>query len=225
LFPLKNKIYLIAGTGTDIGKTFLVENFCRILREKKIPVSAIKPIISGFMGDDLGSDSARILKSLEREISLENLDEISPWRFEIPASPHFASKASNLEISFTDLINFCQKKIADAEKNSEFLLIETAGGIMTPINDDKTFLDLAQTLQIPILLVSANYLGTISHSLCALKALKSIKAEVEMMLMNNFSAEQKSSLIDEKNICKTLENLGSVQVETMTKFLLDCKLL
>ena len=77
--------YLILGTGTDIGKSFLVENLCRILPQ----VTAIKPVCTGFLHSDKNSDPARILTALKLEISEANLNEISPWLFSEPCSPHF----------------------------------------------------------------------------------------------------------------------------------------
>ncbi len=176
---LRGKIYLVLGIGTDIGKTHLVENFCKILRQKKISVSAIKPVVSGFAENDQTSDPARILTALGLEISQKNLDSISPWRFAKAASPHVAGK-----INFSEIKNFCLEKILQARALDQFLFVEAAGGVMTPITEDKTFLDLASELEIPTLLVSANYLGSISHTLCAVEALRSKKIFVEKIVVN-----------------------------------------
>ncbi|MES2961881.1 MAG: dethiobiotin synthase [Pseudomonadota bacterium] len=172
---LKEKIYLIVGIGTDIGKTFLVENLCKALPD----AMAIKPIVSGFKDDDENSDSARILAAT-RQI----LNSISPWRFIEAVSPHFAARNSGTEINFSEVKNFCQEKISLAKTNNQFLFIEAAGGVMTPINNEKTFLDLAAELKIPTLLVSANYLGSISHTLCAVEALKSRNVSIEKIIIN-----------------------------------------
>jgi dethiobiotin synthetase len=155
---LKEKIYLIVGIGTDIGKTFLVENLCRNFPGAMV----IKPIVSGFKDDDENSDSIRLLNSTKQipkqvqdddegkiyqkichpELVLGSiLNSISPWRFTEAVSPHFAAKNSGTEINFFDVKNFCQEKISLAKSNNQFLFIEAAGGVMTPINDKKTFLD------------------------------------------------------------------------------------
>ena len=65
---LKEKIYFVAAVGTDIGKTFLVENLCKILPKS----SAIKPISSGFDDDSYESDCAKILSALGLENSKNN---------------------------------------------------------------------------------------------------------------------------------------------------------
>jgi len=212
---LKEKIYFISAIGTDIGKTYLVKNICQILRQKEISVSAIKPVISGFLRHDKNSDSAKILTALGLEISQKNLDSISPWRFEKAVSPHFAG-----EVNFSEVRDFCLKKIAEAKSQNQFLFIEAAGGVMTPLNNEKTFLDLAAELQIPTLLLSANYLGSISHTLCALEVLKSKKVLVEKIILNeNLQKQESSSLSDISEVGKTIQNFSGIDTVLLEEFL------
>lgn len=196
--------YLILGTGTDIGKSFLVENLCRILPQ----VTAIKPVCTGFLHSDKNSDPTRILTALKLEISEANLNDISPWRFAEPCSPHFLDE----QIDFFAVRNFCQKKILEAGKKT--LLIEAAGGVMTPINNQKTFLDLATELKIPVLLVAGNYLGAISHTLSAVEALKSKGVVVKRIIVNE-REESKWSIVE------TLKNFTGIEAVTMKKLLLN----
>lgn len=189
--------YFILATGTDAGKTFLLTEICKKLREKNFLCDAIKPVASGFSIDDSQSDSAKILQSLGREFSLENIEEITPYRFLAPLSPSIAALYENNEINFVKLQNFCEKKIAEARKinannnakgnskNIDFFFIEGAGGVMTPINRDKTFLDLVAILKIPVLLLAGNYLGSISHTLCAVEALRQKSVAIEKIIINN----------------------------------------
>jgi dethiobiotin synthetase len=215
-----SKIYFVAGISTDIGKTFLVENVCRILRQKQIAVKAIKPVVSGFSIQDKNSDSAKILLALGLELSQNNLDSISPWRFSEACSPHQAAKNIAQEINFLELKNFCEQKISEAKNAQQFLLIEAAGGLMTPINDEKTFLDLAADLQIPVLLVSANYLGAISHTLCAVEALKGKKILLEKIIINDdLPLENQESLIKASQIIQTLKNFTKTEVISLKVFL------
>jgi len=217
---MKKKSYLVIAIGTDIGKTYFVENICRILRKKKESVLAIKPIISGFKDGDKNNDSAKILSALGLEISKKNLDSISPWRFKKAVSPHFAG-----EINFDEVKKFCLQKIAAAKKQKQFLFIEAAGGVMTPINDKKTFLDLAAELKIPVLLVTANYLGSISHTLCAVEALKNRKIVIEKIIINeHFELPQKASMAKMKPVSETIKNFsktGAISLQSFLKNFLD----
>lgn len=222
---LKEKIYLIGAIGTDIGKTFLAENLCRILREKNMAVSVIKPIASGFEDGDLNSDSAKILAALGLEISVNSLDSITPWRFKEATSPHFAAKNSDQKIDFLAVKKFCQQKISLAKKRKEFLFIETAGGMMTPINEEKNFLDLAEELKIPILLLSANYLGSISHTLCAVKALTSQRVCIEKILINDYQIQfEKPSAANISQVVLTVQNFSGIETISLPNFLTNFSL-
>jgi len=206
------KTYLICAIGTDIGKTYLVENLL-----KKIPNSfAIKPIISGFKDDDLGNDSAKILQAMNLTINSQNYNLISPWRYKEPVSPHFAGEIENKKIDFDELVKFCRKNIESCQSQKRHLFIETAGGIMSPINYEKTFLDLAIALNIPILLVSANYLGAISHTLTTFEVLKNNNLIVEKIIINN---EVPTFKKQQFNIEKTIENFTKTTTLSLNNFL------
>ncbi len=215
---LKEKIYFIAAIGTDIGKTYFVESVVKKLKEKNIAVAAIKPIASGFVASDVNSDTARIRAALGNE---KKLDEITPWRFEIAASPHLAALAAlNEEINFDDVVKFCQNKIDLARVQGSYLFIEAAGGVMTPINGDKTFLDLACELKIPVILLSANYLGSISHSLTAAAILKSSQLEVETIVVNEYCALKSApSMLPTQQLCCDLEKFTTIKTVLLDSFL------
>lgn len=155
----------ITGTGTGVGKTFVTAGLIRQLRERKQPVNALKPLVSGFdPKTPLGSDPAILLEALGRKIEPEELETISPWRFRAPLSPDMAARAEGRAIGFRDIIDFCSAAIA---ANSGTLLIEGIGGIMVPLNQRHTVLDLMVALRLPAILVAGSYLGTLSHTLCA----------------------------------------------------------
>jgi dethiobiotin synthetase len=170
---------LILGTSTDVGKTFFVTEILRLNPNK---FKAIKPIVSGF---DENCDTFKIIEALNIEKNQQNIEKISPFRLKYPFSPLKAAKMEQKSLNFDKIVNFCQKNI----ENSENLLIEGAGGVMTPINDDKTFLDLANSLKIPVILVGNVYLGAISQILCAFEALKSRQIEINSIIINDFSAK------------------------------------
>jgi len=185
MIEFKEKQFLVLGTSTDIGKTFFICEIVKKLLEKKIAINAIKPIISGFDMDDKESDSAKILEVLSLDLNKKNIEATTPFRFKTPLSPPVAARLEGKTINYTAVKNFCKKKIQKARYNKETLLIESAGGVMTPINDDKTFLDLAEDLKIPVILIGACYLGAVNHSLCALEALKSRDIKVSVLIVND----------------------------------------
>lgn len=200
--------FFITATGTDIGKTFVLENFCRrLIREGKM-VEAVKPVISGFQDGDLNNDCVKILTALGRKINPKNIAEISPYRFLAPLSPNLAADLENKKIDFDDLTKFCQDKISDAKKNNHHLFIEGAGGVMTPITNDKTFADLISALNIPTILVVGGYLGTISHTLTAITAMQANKIEIAQIILNCRNGDQENYA----PILKTLQGFVDIKI-------------
>lgn len=152
--------YFVIGTGTNVGKTYVTASFTR--QNKNI--LAIKPIISGY--SDAEETDTHILMQAQ---GLTNPDAISPWRFAAPLSPETAAKREGREIIFSEVVEWCRSRIS---AHQGITLIEGAGGVMSPAMSRHTMLDLAAALQLPVLLVAGSYLGTISHILTAVTALK-----------------------------------------------------
>jgi dethiobiotin synthetase len=159
----------ITATGTDIGKTFVTAGLIRHLRAAGRAVDALKPVVSGFDPQAWqDSDPAALLAALDRPVTLEEADRISPWRFKAPLSPHMAARHEGRAIDFQEVVELSRRAIAGRRG---VLLIEGIGGIMVPIDDHRTVLDWMQMLRIPIILVAGSYVGTMSHTLTALELL------------------------------------------------------
>ena len=206
-----SKIFFITSTGTDIGKTFILEKLCQQLKKDGQKFSAIKPLISGFTDNDPDSDSAKILNALGKNLTKENLDIISPWRFKAALSPNIAAELEGKEINFDEVVSFCQKHIKQAQENDEYLLIEGAGGIMSPVNNHKTFCDLIKALEIPVILVIGNYLGTISHSLTAIKTMQSADIKISQIILNH----RADDALDYRDNLKNLRHFTDLGVRTI----------
>lgn len=202
--------FFITSSGTEIGKSFVLQKIIKEYREKKQKIHAIKPIISGFNIEDQYNDSALILKALSMQNNEQNLNLISPWRFKEPLAPNIAAKAENKEINLEEVIKFCQREIEKSQKNNVDLFIEGAGGIMAPINDKFTFLDLIKELQIPAILVVGNYLGTISHSLTAIKVMEDSNIKIAKIFLNC----PKSNENLQQNLFN-LENFTNIEIEVV----------
>jgi len=178
----RNKQYFVTAIGTDIGKTHFVTNLYQTLLNNSQKANIIKPVISGF--DSYNNDTLEILDILKLENNSENIDKISPFRLKFPLSPDIAAKREEKEFNFNEIKDFCLKNIKKSKESDEFLLIEGAGGVMSPITSNKNFLDLMQELQIPVLLVISNYLGSISHTLTAIKSLEQYNINLEYIIFN-----------------------------------------
>ncbi len=162
--------YFITATGTGIGKTYVTAGLIRHLRGQGRPVSALKPVISGLDETNVPqSDSALLLEAMGEAVTQDSIARISPWRFREPLSPDMAALRERRRIDFGALVDFSRKAIAQANGT---LLIEGVGGVMVPLDLRFTVLDWMSALNIPVVLVTGSYLGTISHALSALEVLK-----------------------------------------------------
>ncbi len=164
--------YFITGTGTDIGKTFVTCALVRQLQAQGKPVHALKPVISGYNENNPeDSDTYLLTKALGLAWLPTTADALSPYRYRAAQSPHLAAAWEARPIPTEALLAFCQQAIAARAQDT--LLIEGAGGVMTPINNTLLTHQWIARLQIPAILVVGSYLGSISHSLTAISALSS----------------------------------------------------
>jgi dethiobiotin synthetase len=198
--------YFITATGTNIGKTYVSCSIIKDLVSKNKSVLGLKPIISGWEDGNDEMDTNKILNAMGREPSLEDIDIISPWRFSAPLSPDMAASLENSIINFQEVVNFCNY----AKDLSKYLIIEGAGGVMTPINDSKTFLDLIQEISIPVILVTGSYLGSISHTLTAINALETRNIIIDRIIIN-----QTQDGVDINDTKKTLSNFTDIKIEIL----------
>ncbi|MGN7618819.1 MAG: dethiobiotin synthase [Ehrlichia sp.] len=168
--------YFITSCGTDIGKTFITTTLCWHLSKGNQMVHAIKPVVSGWCDSDvLNSDTGKILRSLNMDYNDNSVTKISPWRLRYPYAPNMAARLENIELNYSEILAFCCRYI---DQSYDYLLIEGVGGIMSPITDDKTCLDLVRDLNIKVILVIGVYLGSITHALTSLKVLGSMDVKV-----------------------------------------------
>jgi dethiobiotin synthetase len=174
--------YFVTSTGTDIGKTFVTAGLIRYLRESNQRVAALKPVVSGYDSSVVQtSDPAVLLSALGLPVTADEVDRIAPWRFRAPLSPDLAAAREDRRIDFDQLVSFSRSAI---NASTGLLFIEGVGGIMVPLDGQRTVLDWMTALDIPLLLVVGGYLGTISHTLTALDVLAQRKLTVAAIVVS-----------------------------------------
>jgi len=175
--------YFVTATGTDIGKTFVTAGLIRHLRAKSRAVSALKPVVSGFhLETAAASDPGQLLSALGEDITPEAVARLSPWRFGAPLSPDMAALREGREIPYDEMVAFCRRAAAETHGT---LLIEGVGGVMVPLDSRHTVLDWMSDLGFPVILIAGSYLGTISHTLTALSALRQRGLVPAAMVIND----------------------------------------
>jgi dethiobiotin synthetase len=172
----------VSATGTDVGKTFVTTGLIRHFLEHDHTVDAIKPVVSGFDPAALpASDPGALLTALRRPVTMAEAERISPWRFAAPLSPDMAARREGRAINFNAVTDFCRAAMAAGRGQ---LFVEGIGGIMVPLDDRHTVLDLITQLRLPLLLVAGSYVGTISHTLTALQVLARRNLDVAAVVVS-----------------------------------------
>ena len=159
----------ITATGPDVGKTLVVAALIRHLRAMGHAVDAIKPIVSGYEpAQAAASDPGTLIAALGLPFSPESIERTSPWRFRAALSPDLAARLEGRNIDVDAVIAYCKTAI---DRRSDILLIEGVGGIMEPLDQHRTVLDVMMALRLPLILVTGSYRGALSHTLTALNSL------------------------------------------------------
>jgi dethiobiotin synthetase len=186
------QLIFVAGTGTDIGKTYVSAGLIRAAKARGQKVVALKPIVSGAPDIDdpafADTDTAKFLEALQQPLDAAYANAISPWRFRAPLSPDMAAHLEGRSVQFDALLDWTRAHVRGAPQGA-FVLIEGAGGLMSPLTPHNTNLDLLAALGAPVLLVSGNYLGSISHTLTAVEALKARNAALAALVVNESSGD------------------------------------
>ncbi|WP_374384927.1 dethiobiotin synthase [Dongia sp.] len=176
--------YFVTATGTDIGKTYVSANLLHHWRREQRPVAALKPVMSGFDPNAIGaSDAGQLLLAMDAPTDAGGLNLISPWRFAAPLSPDMAAAREGKTIPYDKLVATC-RSVAGMMPEDGRLIIEGVGGVFVPIDDSHTVMDWMRDLGLPILLVAGSYLGTISHTLSALAAMKLHRLAPHAIIIN-----------------------------------------
>ena len=133
------------------------------------------------------------------------------YSLKTPASPHYAAQLENILISPDDL------KIPETDNH---LIIEGAGGIMVPLNNEKTFLDVFKQWNLPVILVSRHYLGSINHTLLSIDILKQVDIPIKGIIFvgeENKPTETVIENISGINILGRIDYFNELNAENIKK--------
>jgi dethiobiotin synthetase len=183
-------IYFITGTDTGVGKTVLTTLLIRHLRDTGTRALAVKPFCSG------GREDARLLRQAQAdEVALE---AINPWHFRVPLTPLLAARRENRKIGQAEVLRY----LRSAARQCDVLLIEGAGGLLSPLGEGFDARDLIVALQARPIIVSPNRLGALNQVRLVLAALTpSARGASKIVLMqtggNNLAARTNGPLLAE----------------------------
>ncbi|HTR43136.1 MAG TPA: dethiobiotin synthase [Pseudomonadales bacterium] len=184
------QIFFITGTDTGIGKTVFTVLLLKFLRQEGASAGALKPICSG------GRDDARKILSVMR--GTLSLDEINPWHFRAAIAPSLAARQEKKMVRLAPVVTHIRKM----QKRFDILLVEGAGGLLSPLGENFNSRDLIVALEAMPFIVAPNRLGVVNSVLLTLEALpKKLQAKARVVLMPqpkpDVSARSNGALIAE----------------------------
>lgn len=169
--------WFIAGTDTEVGKTYIA---CRMLRELRMRgkrVGAYKPAASGAISRE-SSDAYQLWVAQGQSVSEEL---VNPQSFAAPLAPPLAAELENRHVDDALLISGVQQWVG----RCDILLVEGAGGLMSPISWNLTNADLAREIGYPLVIVARNQLGAIHQVLATCEAAKAKGLIVAEVVLND----------------------------------------
>jgi dethiobiotin synthetase len=174
--------YFVTATGTDIGKTYVSASLLSVWRAQGHTVAATKPLMSGFDEDTLEqSDAGRLLVAMGQAVTPASVSEICLHRLAPPLAPNVAMRQAGISQNYDEILRFVEARLKTREG---WHLVEGAGGVMSPVTDTTLQIDLMVDLRLPVILVTAPYLGSISHTLSALEVLEARGLDVSAVVVS-----------------------------------------
>jgi dethiobiotin synthetase len=196
----------VTGTGTEVGKTVVAAVLARTLAEEGKRVAVFKPAVTGL--EEEGETDHALLRRASG--SSQSDEEIAPYRYQPPASPHLAAALAGEEIDPERL----RQTARDAAGAADAIVCEGVGGLLVPLSPAYLVRDLAADLGYPVVVVAAPGLGTINHTLLTLESARAAGLEVAAVVLNPWPEEP--SEIERSNR-ETIAELGEVGVETLPR--------
>jgi len=198
----------VTGTGTEVGKTVVAAAVARAAVAAGRRVAVFKPAVSGL------DDYARSGEEPDHEVlrraagSAQAADEVAPYRYGPPVSPHLGAELTGEEIDPAAL----RDAAARAADGADLLVCEGVGGFLVPLTLGYLVRDLARDLGYPLVIAAAPGLGTINHTLLTIEAGRAVGLEVAAVVLTPWPAEPSDV---ERSNREAIERLGDARVEVL----------
>ena len=189
--------YLVTGTDTGVGKTFVTSGLVRFARSQGLDSVGMKPICTG--------DNDDVRQLLEACGFCEPEHLINPVWYKTPVAPYAASIIEDRSI---DISVICEAFEQLTSRHSS-VLVEGAGGIAAPILADYDFRDLAREIDLHVIVVAANCLGVLNHTRLTVEAIRSAGLECSLIALN--SVKRQPDLAQATNL-RVMESLVDVPI-------------
>ena len=201
------KSVFITATDTGVGKTVLAAALLVAARARGIDAVPMKPVQTGCVrrGQRLvAPDLEFCLKAAGLDPSPQERQWMCPYRFILASSPHLAAARDRVHIEKGVIL----EKFRRILKKHDAVIVEGAGGVLVPLNERDTMLDLMRAMRLPVLLAARPGLGTINHTLLTLRVLRAAGLTVAGIVLVQTHLGR-HALIEQDN-AHTIRRLGRV---------------
>jgi dethiobiotin synthetase len=198
---------VLLGTGTHVGKTHAGVLVTRRMRAAGYTVLSLKPVESGCEGGR-APDAAALASAAGHP------PPDGSWKFAEPLSPHLAARRAGVTLDLTELAGWIRDAAANADPPPSHVLVETAGGVFSPLTEHATNFDLAQALEPAFwILVAHDSLGTLHDTTAALTAMAASGRRPDAVVLSAARPDDASSGLN----AAELERLGVARVTTIAR--------
>jgi dethiobiotin synthetase len=219
----------VTGTSTDVGKTVVAAALARTLAADGKSVAVFKPAfteLEEFPDYDEAAELAAIEAAGDSWASIEGLpdpaalraaarssqsdEEISPYRFDPPMSPHLAAGLAGVEIDPETVMRAAR----EAADGVEAIVCEGAGGLLVPLSPTWSMRSCAVELGYPLVVVASPGLGTINHTLLTIESARAVGLKVAAVVLNPWPEDPTPIETDNR---ETIAAISGVEVLTLPK--------
>jgi len=196
----------ITGTNTEVGKTFVTCEMLEYLVKSKKSIAAFKPVETGCNKNNKilqPNDSKRFFKVLGKTLSL---DLINPYRFIPPISPNRAIRLAKKNITLND---YCDK--LNLLKTFDYILIEGAGGLCSPLSCDGLNIDFAKKVKMDSILVARDEIGVINNVILSINTFIKYKLNLKAIVLNRINPKQPHGMDNVKEL-RSFTNIPIIQI-------------
>lgn len=174
-----NNVFFISGIDTGCGKTYITGMLAKAFLNKGINVITQKLVQTGCV--NISEDITEHRRLMNKPLYPEDINKLTcPYIFSYPASPHLSAKLENKTIDI-DLLTDTTIKLSG---KFDMVLVEGAGGLHVPLNNNFRMIDYIAKNNYPLLLVSSSKLGSINHTLLSIEACVSHNINLHVLIYN-----------------------------------------
>lgn len=207
--PLRPTLVFLSGTGTDVGKTYAGRLLLRAARLSGRRVGVYKPVASGCRMSDgrvVADDAVALWDAAGRP---RTLSDVCPQRFAAPLAPPEAAMQEGTMVDPQRLVDGLNVWL---DGNFDWVLVEGAGGLFSPISEDWTNLDLLQKLPATkLIVVASNRLGVIHDVLATCRAAECSGTTVDEVILNQVDAASDGSIASNSKWLRRLTTVPSIR--------------